>query len=93
MIRRAKAVLGVACGEAFTQAAREAGLKSGEGVGKLVRRFNERGLAALSIAPGRGRKITSTSAQRGFILQEVRRQPDREEDGTATWSLKTLERA
>lgn len=93
VIRRAKALLGVASGEAFTQAAREAGLKSGDGVGKLVKRFNEHGLAALAIAVGRGRKITYTSAQRSLILQEVCRQPDREEDGTATWSLKTLERA
>jgi transposase len=26
-------------------------------------------------------------------LQEVQREPDREQDATATWSLKTLERA
>lgn len=93
VVRRAKALEAVAAGKPFTQAAQEAGLKSGDAVGKLVARFNEHGLAALSIAAGRGRKVTYTSEQRALILQEVQRQPDREQDGTATWSLKTLERA
>src|SRR5512135_86810 len=87
VVRRAKALLAVAGGQSFTEAAQQAGLKSGDGVGKLVKRFN------LSIAAGRGRKIAYSSAPRGLILQEVQRQPDREEDGTAPWSLKTLLRA
>ncbi len=90
LVRRAKALLAVAAGQSFTEAAHQADLKSGAGVGKLVARFNERGLAALSIAPGRGRKVTYTSAQRTRILQEVQREPDRDEDQTATWSLMTL---
>src|SRR5919198_517794 len=32
-------------------------------------------------------------AERQRILQEARRTPDRERDGTATWSLSTLQRA
>jgi transposase len=59
-------------------------------VGKLVKRFNAHGLAALSIAAGRGRKPTYTSEQQARILAEVQREPDREEDQTATWSLMTL---
>ncbi len=93
VVRRAKVLLSVAAGQPFTEAAHQANLKSGDGVGKLVKRFNEHGLAALSIAVGRGRKVTYASAQQARILQEVQRQPDRKEDGTATWSLKTLERA
>jgi transposase len=93
VVCRAKALLFVAGGQSFTEAAHQAGLKSGDGVGKLVMRFNEHGLAALSVAAGRGRKCTYTSEERSLILQEVQRLPDREEDGTATWSLKTLERA
>jgi hypothetical protein len=31
-------------------------------------------------------------AEKERILREARRQPDREADGTATWSLKTLQR-
>jgi transposase len=92
VVHRAKALLAVASGQSFTDAARQADWKGGDGVCKLVARFNEHGLAALSIAAGRGRKVTYTSAQRVLILQEVQRQPDREQDGTATWSLKTLER-
>lgn len=93
VVRRAKAVLAVAGGQAFTKAAQEAGLKSGDGVGKLVKRFNQHGLAALQIAAGRGRKDTYTSEERTRMLAEVQRAPDRKADQTASWSLKTLERA
>jgi transposase len=91
--RRAQALLAVAAGKAFTQAAHEAGLKSSDGVGKLVKRFNAHGLAALSISAGRGRKPTYTSEQQARIIAEVQRPPDRQEDQTATWSLLTLRRA
>ena len=37
-VRRAKALLAVAAGQPWTLATHEAGLKSGDGVGKLVRR-------------------------------------------------------
>jgi transposase len=93
VVRRAKALLGVAAGKPFTQAAQEAGLKSGKGVGRLVKRFNAHGLAALSIAAGRGRKPTYTSEQRVSVLAEVQREPDREQDQTATWSLLLLRSA
>ena len=56
-----------------------------------MKRFNEHGLAALSIAAGAGRKPTYTSEQQACILAQVQRQPDRKEDGTATWSLSTLQ--
>jgi transposase len=93
VVRRAKALLAVAEGKPFTEAAREAGLKSGDGVGKLVKRFNGHGLAALSIAAGAGRKATYTSQQQARILAEVQREPDRKADQTATWSLMTLRAA
>ncbi len=80
----------MANGKPLTQAAHEAGLKSGKGVGQLVKRFNTHGLAALSIAAGRGRKPTYTSEQHARILAEVQREPDREKDETATWSLLLL---
>jgi transposase len=92
VVKRATSLLGVAAGQSWSEVGRQAGM-SRQAVGKLVKRFNARGLAALEIAPGRGRKVTYTSAQRGGMLAEVQRVPDRKADGTATWSLSTLERA
>jgi len=92
-VRRAKVLLAVAAGQPWRLAAREAGLKSGDGVGKLVKRFNAHGLAALSIAAGAGRKLTYASEQHARIIAEVQRPPDRKEDQTATWSLMTLRQA
>lgn len=91
-MRRAKCLLAVAAGKTWTEAGQQASM-SRQAVAKVVRRFNAHGLASLSIAPGRGRKTTYQSAQRQRILQEQQREPDREEDGTATWSLSTLQRA
>jgi transposase len=93
VVRRARVILAVASGEKFTEAAHEAGLKSGKGASRLVKRFNAHGLAALSIAAGRGRKPTYTSEQQARILAEVQREPDREKDQTATWSLMLLRTA
>jgi transposase len=62
-------------------------------VAQLVRRFNQRGLAVLEIAAGRGRKPTYTSDQRAYVLAEIQREPDREKDQTATWSLLLLRKA
>ena len=91
-VRRAAALLAVAQGQPFARAARQAGFKSGTAVAELVGRFNRRGLAALAIAPGRGRKPTYAATARAQIVATAQREPDRREDGTATWSLSTLER-
>jgi transposase len=91
-VRRAKALLAVAAGRTLTAVGQEAGM-SREGVSKVVKRFNQRGLDVLDIAAGRGRKATYTSAQQARILAEVQRTPDRKADQTATWSLMTLRQA
>jgi transposase len=93
VIKRAQALLAVNAGQGYTQAAKATGYQSGDSVSQLVERFNQHGLAALSIAAGRGRKVTYTPLQRERIVQELQREPDRKADGTATWSLQTLERA
>ena len=93
VVQRARALLAVQAGQSSTQAAGEAGYQSGDSISQLVERFNQRGLAALPIAGGRGRKAQYTTAQRDRILSEVQRVPDRQADGAAAWSLKTLERA
>jgi hypothetical protein len=62
-------------------------------VAQLVARFNREGLAAVDPGHGGGAAIAYGPAERERILREVRRTPDRERDGTATWSLTTLQRA
>ena len=91
-VRRAVALLALAEGTSFAAAARQAGYRSGSAVTALVRRFNRRGLAALTIAAGRGRKPTYDPAARAQIVTTAQRAPERQADGTATWSLSTLER-
>ena len=92
-VRRATALLAVARTGVFIQAAREAGLRSGTTVADLVGRFNRHGLAAVRIASGRGRRPTYTPSARARIVATAQRQPDRRADGTATWSLSTLQRS
>ena len=91
-VRRATALLAVAEGQGFALAARQAGFASGTTVAELVTRFNRRGLAAVSILAGRGRKPTYAPAARAHIVATAQRAPERKRDGTATWSLSTLER-
>ena len=92
-VRRATALLAVARTGVFIQAAHEAGLRSGTTVADLVARFNRVGLAAVRTAPGRGRKATYLLSARAQIVATAQREPDRRTDGTATWTLSTLQRA
>ncbi len=92
-VARAKALLAVAAGHNYTAAAHVAGRRSGDAVAHLVTRFNQHGLAAIIPGHGGGPPPTYTVAQRKRILAEARRPPDREVDGTATWSLMTLRQA
>ena len=93
VVKRAQALRSVQAGRSFTEAAREVGYQSGESIRQLVERFNQHGLSALLIAPGRGRKPTYTSEQRAHIVAELQREPDRQQDQTATWSLMLLRNA
>ena len=56
-------------------------------------RFNAVGLAALAGRRPPGRRPLYTALQRERILAEARRAPVPAQDGTATWSLSTLQRA
>ena len=89
----AKALLAVAAGQRYTEAARTAGRRSGDAVAQLVARFNREGLAALKPGHGGGQPKRYTRAEQARILREVRRAPDRDTDRTGTWSLATLQRA
>jgi hypothetical protein len=92
-VTRAKLLLLVAQGHEFTAAARTVGRRSGDAVSALVARFNREGLAAVEPRHAGGAKTCYDQAAKQRILQEFARVPDREQDGTASWSLSTLQLA
>ena len=91
--RRAQALLAVAAGATLTEAATRAGYRVCDTVAALIRRFNVHGLAALDDQPRPGRTRAYALRERARILREFRRAPDLREDGTAPWSLTTLQHA
>lgn len=92
-VARAKALLAVAEGHSYTQAAQAVGLKVGDTVAKWVFRFNVEGVEALEPKHGGGPEAQYGLAERQRILREFARPPDRLSDGTAIWSVETLKRA
>ena len=92
-VARAKVLLAVADGCSYSTAARQAGRVSGDAVSHLVARFNREGVGAVVPGHGGGPPVQYTARERELILREARRTPNREQDGTATWSLNTLQRA
>src|SRR5712691_8278543 len=92
-VARARALLAVSEGWSYTEAALLVGRAVGDSIAQWVTLFNQLGLAAVERQPG-GRPPTLYAAEeRERIVAEFRRPPDRERDGTATWSLNTLQRA
>jgi transposase len=91
-VKKAKALLAVANGCTFTEAGRQVDM-SRDGVSQLVERFHQRGVQALSIAPGRGRKPTYTSQDHERILQEIQRRPTWDVDQCTVWSVPLLQRS
>ncbi len=92
-VARAKSLLAVADGKTYVKAAQAAGRRSGKAISQLVTRFNQEGVAAIEPRHGGGPQTIYGIAEQERILIEARRKPDREEDGTAIWSLTTLQRA
>jgi hypothetical protein len=92
-VARAKALLAVADGATFTAAATSVGRNAGDAVSHLVARFNREGVAAVTPRWGGGAQSQYGRLEQERILREFHRVPDREQDGTATWSLTTLQRA
>jgi transposase len=90
-VARAKSLLAVADGKTYVEAAQAAGRRSREAVSQLVFRFNQEGLIAIEPGHGGGPQPIYGVAEQKRILAEARRTPDREQDGTATWSLTTLQ--
>jgi hypothetical protein len=92
-IVRAKALLAVADGATFAQAAIEVGWQRYQSVSDLVARFHRLGMGAVYGQHGGGPALRYGLVEQARILKEFARTPDRERDGTATWSLSTLQRA
>lgn len=92
-VAHAKALLSVAEGSTYIEAARRAGRRSNDAVSQLVTRFNREGLGALVRCAGQGGKARYGPRERQRILAEVRRQPEPAADGTVAWSVMTLRRA
>lgn len=89
---RAKMVLAVANGLNYTEAAQSVGRQSNDAVSRLVSHFNQVGLEALVPGHGGGFAVEYGESEKERILREFERVPQREIDGTATWSLGTLQR-
>jgi transposase len=91
-VARARMLLLVAGGSDYQQAALAAGRKSGDAVSSLVARFNREGLAAVRPRHCGGQRRLYDEKARLRILREAQRTPTPQSDGTAAWSLSTLQK-
>src|SRR6476469_7936151 len=92
-VARARALLAVAEGRSYTAAAHVVGRRTGETVARWVAGFNHAGLAAVVPRHGGGQPLRYGAVEQRRILAEVARPPERARDGTASWSLSTLQTA
>ena len=92
-VERARALLAIVEGASYTAAARQIGRGHTETISAWVSRFNRDGLAAVRPGHGGGARIRYGAEAQQRILAEWARPPQREPDGTATWSLSLLQKA
>jgi transposase len=92
-VERARALLAIADGATDTAAAHQVGRRHTETISAWVSRFNRDGLAAVRPGHGGGARIRYGGDAQQRILAEWARTPEREQDGTATWSLSLLQKA
>src|SRR6188474_2146426 len=71
----------------LSAAADQVGRRHNETISAWVSRFNRDGLAAVRPGHGGGPRIRYGAEAQQRILAEWARTPQREQDGTATWSL------
>src|SRR3982750_1219466 len=91
-VERARALLAIADGASYTAAAHQVGRRHTETISAWVSRFNRDGLAAVRPGHGGGARIRYGADAQQRILAEWARTPQREQDGTATWSVSLLQR-
>jgi transposase len=92
-VDRARALLAIAEGTSYTAAAHLVGRGHNETISAWVSRFNREGLAAVRPHHGGGPRLRYGAEAQHRILAEWARSPQREQDGTATWSLSLLQKA
>jgi transposase len=92
-VDRARALLAIAEGASYTAAAHLVGRGHNETISAWVSRFNREGLAAVRPHHGGGPRIRYGAEAQQRILAEWGRAPEREQDGSATWSLSLLQKA
>src|SRR4051795_2730089 len=92
-VERARALLAIADGASYTAAAHQVGRRHTETISAWVSRFNRDGLAAVRPGHGGGARIRYGADAQQRILAEWARTPQRDQDGTATWSVSLLQRA
>jgi transposase len=92
-VERARALLAIADGASYMAAAHQVGRRHNETISAWVSRFNRDGLAAVRPGHGGGPRIRYGTDAQQRILAEWARAPQREQDGTATWSLSLLQKA
>jgi transposase len=92
-VDRARALLAIADGASYTAAAHLVGRGHNETISAWVSRFNREGLAAVRPHHGGGPRLRYGAEAQHRILAEWARSPQREQDGTATWSLSLLQKA
>jgi transposase len=92
-VTRAKLILAVEAGMSYIEAAQSVGRRSNDAVSQLVSRFNAEGVEALVPRHGGGPPVQYGLEAQARILAEINREPDRETDGAATWSLNLVQRS
>lgn len=91
-VSRAKILLEVSLKKSYKDAALSAGRRSALSVSQLVSRFNKEGVKALDLLHGGGPQIVYGTDYKQKILNIIASPPNRKKDGTATWSLTSLQR-
>ena len=92
-VERARALLAISDGASYMAAAHQVGRRHTETISAWVSRFNREGLAAVRPHHGGGPRIRYGAQEQQRILAEWARAPQREQDGSATWSLSLLQKA
>src|SRR4029453_792492 len=92
-VERARALLAIADGASYTAAAPPDGRRHTEHILARGTRLTRDGRAAVRPGHGGGPRIRYGADAQQRILAEWARTPQREQDGTATWSLSLLQKA